>query len=223
MRNDASKTRRRPWRVGALAAAVLLATAGPKASAFACGYENPSALALGMLNWVFPNALYVRSAVWRAEKAGILPRPLPAGPAKGLFGSGFRRAAASMARLGERMHTAALTTGKAPSFAVVLIPAVMWTTYAPSPRGYVVRVHAEGPAKGDVVIVTDEKVVRALVDGSLDALSAERLGLVRFYGPAGEVRAALAALPAVGSGPDSVSALPTGDPGPRYSPYAVQK
>ncbi|CAH2408076.1 hypothetical protein MES4922_90047 [Mesorhizobium ventifaucium] len=145
---------------------------------------------------MLPNALHVRTAVWQAEKSGILP-PRPENPAKDLFGSGFRQAAASMTGLGVRMSAAAPATG-GPSFSVVLIPAVMWTTYTPTARGYSVKVHADGPAKGDIVIVTDEKVVRALVDGSFDAAAAESHGLVRFYGPADgqeRVRTALAALP----------------------------
>ncbi|WP_254021071.1 hypothetical protein [Mesorhizobium escarrei] len=165
-------------------------------SALACGYENPNDLALGLLNWVFPKSLYVRTAVWQAEQAGILP-PRPRESRKtDLFGSGFRLAAESMNGLGARIN-AAYATGRGPSFSVLLIPAVMWTTYTPTKGGYSVQVHADGPAKGDIVIVTDEKVVRGLVDGSFDAAAAESHGLVRFYGPTDrqdQVRAALAAL-----------------------------
>jgi hypothetical protein len=192
MRKNAPANPHRRWRCRALAA-VLLALAPP--SAFACGYENPSGIALGMLNWSFPEALYVRTAVWQAEQAGILP-PRPAAPAKDIFGSGFRRAATSMNMLGGRLN-ADPAAGKGPSFSVVLIPAVMWTTFTPGDDGYAVAVHADGPAKGDIVIVTDEKVVRALVDGSLDAAAAENHGLIRFYGPTDrqhQVRAALAVL-----------------------------
>jgi hypothetical protein len=194
MRKNAPANPHRRWRRGALAA-VLLALAPP--SAVACGYENPSDIALGMLNWSFPEALYVRTAVWQAEQAGVLP-PRPVTPAKDIFGSGFRRAAISMNTLGGRLN-ANPAASKGPSFSVVLIPAVMWTTFTPGNGGYAVTVHADGPAKGDIVIVTDEKVVRALVDGSLDAAAAENHGLIRFYGPASghdRVRATLAALPA---------------------------
>lgn len=197
MQKNAPTNPRHRRRSRLLAAAALLAAVAPP-STFACGYENPDDLALGLLNWVFPKALYVRTAVSQAEQAGMLP-PRPENPAKkDLFGSGFRRAAESMTGLGARMN-AAHATGKGPSFSVVLIPAVMWTTYTPTEGSYSVQVHAEGPAKGDIVIVTDEKVVRALVDGSFDAAAAERYGLVRFYGPANDqdqVRAALAAPPA---------------------------
>jgi hypothetical protein len=187
---------RHRWRPRILAVAAFLAAAVAPPGAVACGYENPNDLALGMLNWVFPKALYVRTALSQAEKSGILP-PRPAKSTKDLFGGGFRRAAASMYGLGGRLKAAAPAIGGGPSFSVVLIPAVMWTRYTPSAAGYSVQIHADGPAKGDVVIVTDEKVVRALVEGSLDAVAAESYGLVRFYGPADrqdQVRVTLARL-----------------------------
>ncbi|MBY5523333.1 hypothetical protein [Rhizobium leguminosarum] len=209
------------WRAGTLAAAALLAAAVAPSPAAACGYENPNDIALGLLNWVFPKALYVRTAVWQAEQAGMLP-PRPEIPAKrDLFGSGFRRAAESMTGLGVRMNAAASATGKSPSFSVVLIPAVMWTTFTPTAGGYSVHVHADGPAKGDIVIVTDEKVVRALVDGSFDAAAAESHGLVRLYGPANgqdRVRAALPAPPATPSrlGDRGIPALQAEESDPLY-------
>jgi hypothetical protein len=58
----------------------------------------------------------------------------------------------------------------------------MWTRFEIGPEGVDVKSHADGPASGDVVIVTSEKVVRALVDGSLNAAEAEGHGLLRFYG-----------------------------------------
>jgi hypothetical protein len=140
-------------------------------------------MALGLLNWVYPKALYVRTAIWQAENTGILP-PRSANTAKDLFGGGFRRAAASMYGLGKRLSNSGPATDEEASFTVVLIPAVMWTRFTPMAEGYSVKVHVNGPEKGDVVVVTDEKVVSALVNGSLDAGAAESHGLIRLYGPA---------------------------------------
>ena len=39
-----------------------------------------------------------------------------------------------------------------------------------------------GPASGDLVIDTNEKVVRALVSGGLGAATAEEYGLLQYYG-----------------------------------------
>ena len=41
----------------------------------------------------------------------------------------------------------------------------------------------EGPQAGDVVVVTDAKVIRAFVNRSMDAVTAETHGLIRLYGP----------------------------------------
>lgn len=170
----------RSWRVRR-ASAVALAisvTVGGATAAAACGYENPEAFALGTLNWAYPDALYVRTAVWQAEDAGLLPprrRSQSPGPLA------FYRAAAVMKQLGAKLAKAKLAeTGSAMS--VVLIPQVMWTRFEVGSDGVSARSHADGPAGGDVVIVTSEKVVRALLDGSLNAALAEEYGLLRFYG-----------------------------------------
>lgn len=152
-------------------------------AAKACGFDNPKAFALGTLNWAYPNALYVRTAVWQAEDEGILPprgQPTAPGPLA------FYRAASTMKQLGAKLADAGLAeTGSAVS--VVLIPQVMWTRFEASPEGVRATSHADGPTAGDVVIVTGEKVVRALLDGSLDAAAAEKGGLVRLYGDQAQI------------------------------------
>ncbi|MEI2298831.1 hypothetical protein [Ensifer sp. MJa1] len=112
------KRRRREPR--ALAAATLL-TALFAGSALACGYENPQSVALGVMNWVYPKSLYVRTAVWQAEDAGVLP-PRETKPEKDLFSLGFRRAVDSLNGLGARVENAG---GNDFHFSVVLIPQVM--------------------------------------------------------------------------------------------------
>lgn len=161
--------------VTAFAVAMAIGTAS---TASACGYDNPQAFALGTLNWAYPNALYVRTAVWQAEDAGLLPpRGQPTAP--GPFA--FLRAASLMKQFGARLSEAKLSeTGAA--IAVVLIPQVMWTRFETDSDDLDVKVHATGPVGGDVVVVTNDKVVRALVNGSLDAATAEARGLLRFYG-----------------------------------------
>jgi hypothetical protein len=93
----------------------------------------------------------------------------------------FYRAAALMKQLGASLAEAKLAeAGEAMS--VVLIPQVMWTRFEVGREGVGAKSHADGPASGDAVIVTSEKVVRPLVDGSLSAAEAEDHGLLRFYG-----------------------------------------
>ena len=171
--------------------AACLVAGVQSAPAGACGFENPQTIALGSLNWVYPDALHVRAAVWRAEDNGLLP---PASLADASGPLAFYRAASAVKKLGTSLaDSLPADTGMAMS--VVLIPQVMWTRFEVRPEGLSVQSHAEGPREDDLVIVTEEKVVRALVDGKLDSETAEKTGLLRFYGDPEEianVRAALA-------------------------------
>ncbi|NGN44971.1 hypothetical protein G6N74_28345 [Mesorhizobium sp. CGMCC 1.15528] len=158
----------------------------------ACGFENPQAIALGTLNLKYPDAVHVLAAVWRAEDAGFLiPRR---GRADGAGSFAFYRAASVVKKLGVNLaDSLPAETGMAIS--VVLIPQVMWTRLEVGPDGLTVQSHAGGPRDGDLVIVTEEKVIRELVDRKLDSGTAEITGLLRFYGDPEEianVRAALA-------------------------------
>jgi hypothetical protein len=173
---EAPSHRRSP-KTRAFAVAALVATllAG---EGLACGYENPQTVALGAMNWAYPKSLYVRTAVWQAEDAGILP-PRETTPAKDLFGTGFRQAAASMNSLGALLEDASPHHA---GFSIVLIPQVMWTRFSPAGGSIAVETHASGPGPDDTVIVTNDKVVRALLDGTITFEDAEAFGLLRLYG-----------------------------------------
>lgn len=158
-----------------VAALALLPTMTP---GMACGYDNPQAISLGALNWIYPDALHVRTAVWRAQDSGLLPARGKA-PAAGLFA--LHRAAASMNKLGALLAAAQIKE-PIPVFSTVLIPQVMWTRFVPGGHGVAVETHAPGPLEGEIVIVTGEQVVRALLDGSLKWADAETHGLIRIYG-----------------------------------------
>jgi hypothetical protein len=185
----------RSWQVGRVGAAALAIgmAFGAASPASACGYENPQAVALGTLNWVYPNALHVGTAVWQAEDAGLLPARTQSAGTQAAGPLAFYRAAALMKQFGARLPAAEL--GQAPtSISVVLIPQVMWTRLQAGPEGVSVRSHADGPSAGDVVIVTSEKVVRALLDGSLNAAAAEDYGLLRLYGAQQQVESVRAVM-----------------------------
>lgn len=161
-----------------------------------CGFDSPVEASRGFLNWTYPNALYVRTAVWQAEDARILP-PRPPKPATDMFA--FQRVSAALRKFGERINAIGLDAEARPSFSIVLINSVLWTRFMYSPDGYGVEVHADGPTAGDVVIVTDGKVIRALVEGFLTPKAAKENGLIRFYGASHDVTlvdAAVAGIPA---------------------------
>jgi len=196
--------------------ACLAAGAIQPAALFACGYDDPSSIALGSLNWVYPDALYVRTAVSQAEAAGLL---LAEKPGDQMGPVAFRRATATMKSFGASLADARLAeSGVAVS--VVLVPQAMWTRFEIGPEGVLVYGHhEEGPTESDLVIVTEESVIRALVDGSLDSAAAEKDGLMRFYGNlehVDEVRAALSA-------PDHGAALPVSFFAPEPTPQPEHK
>jgi len=168
-----------PKKLG-IAATIVVAGLCLPAPAVACGYHNPADLALGLMNWMYPKAFYVRTAVWQAEDAGILP-PRPRTQVKDLFA--FNRILKHLKTLGDNLNAVAFDESQQSSFAIVHLDSMLWTRFAATPDGYTVETHATGPKKGDVVVVTDGKVIMALANGSLSAGDAEKFGLMRYYGP----------------------------------------
>jgi hypothetical protein len=196
--------------------AICLVAGFQPAQGGACGYDNPQAIALGSLNWVYPDALHVRAAVWRAEDEGLLPaggRADTSGPLA------FYRAAAAVKKLGASLARS-LPAESCMAISVVLIPQVMWTRFEVGPEGLTVQSHAEGPRADDLVIITEEKVVRALVDGKIEPETAEKRGLLRFYGDPEKIANLRSAL-AIASRADHVSPSHSPRTGPPAAPSAV--
>lgn len=170
--------------------AALLATAMQPAALLACGYDNPQSIALGSLNWIYPDALHVRTAVSQAEASGLLDAN-KAGAQSGAFA--FFRATAAMKSFGTNLADPRLAKASI-AVSVVLIPQALWTRFEIHSDGVIVQGHAEGPLESDVVIVTEEAVIRAIVDETLPPDVAEDRGLLRFYGDLGQIQQARAAL-----------------------------
>lgn len=177
-----------------IVAVCLTATAIQPTAALACGYDNPQSIALGSLNGVYPDALHVRTAVAKAEAAGTLPVEKTGAQSGPLA---FYRATAAMKSFGTKLADPHLATAGI-AVSVVLIPQAMWTRFEIGSQGVVVHGHAEGPVDSDLVVVTEETVIRALVDGSLDAAAAEESGLLRFYGDTEQIEMTRAALSRTG-------------------------
>jgi hypothetical protein len=169
-----------------LRAVLLLTAIGVSPAAQTCGYHDPSSMRVGMLNLAYPDALYVRTAVWSAQLSGAIARDevLPeTDPQTATIRAMFRLRATvvRLGELGDRMG-ASLDGRPVPAFSMVLIGTMLWTRFEPAGAALRTEVHTTGPAPGDVVIVTDEPVVAALLDGRISARDARELGLVRFYG-----------------------------------------
>jgi hypothetical protein len=176
--------------VSARTAAIALAFSAAVAAvstARACGYHDPSGYSAGMLNWAYPDALHVRTAVWMAQRDGVLARTeLPAvdpASAQARLLQPFRLRA-TQARLDALRDAldAAVDGRSAPPFAIVLVGPMLWTRFEAADEGLRMASHVPGPTPEDVVIVTDEPVVAALVDGHLGVRELHRRGLVRLYG-----------------------------------------
>lgn len=159
--------------------------------AFSCGFEDPKSAdsARGMLNWAYPDALHVTSAVWRAQLVGAIPRDDRPAAVKALIG--YRRITTDLSAFRNRL---APDRGQPdlPAFSMVLIGPMLWTRFAPAGGALTMSVHASGPDDEDVVIVTDEPVVAALIEGRITPQAAQERGLIRFYGPPDRVSAIVA-------------------------------
>lgn len=165
-----------------LLASVLAGT--PPAQA--CGYHDPSSVNLGMLNLAYPDALHVRTAVWMAQRDGAISRdeqPAATDPQTATIRAMFRlrETVVRLGALRDRIG-AALDGRPVPAFSIVLIGPMLWTRFERAGAALEMAAHSTGPASEDVVIVTDEPVVAALLDGRVTPREARKLGLVRYYG-----------------------------------------
>ena len=169
--------------LGAIALAVVI-VGSP--AAWACGYHDPSSINLGMLNLAYPDALHVRTAVWMAQRDRLIsgheqPEATDSPTARLSEMLRLRETALALGEMRDRLDAGA--DGQAvPAFSMVLIRSMLWTRFEPAGATLNMAVHAAGPAREDVVIVTDEPVIGALLDGRLTAEQARQLGLVRLYG-----------------------------------------
>jgi hypothetical protein len=170
-------------RAGRLFRALILAAGlvGGSTAALPCGYEDPTSAstARGILNWVYPNALHVATAVWNAQREGILGRDEQPAAVKALLG--YHKAVQRLRVFRDRL-SAAVDGGAVPAYSMVLIGPMLWTRYELTGATPSMTPHVDGPASGDVVIVTDEPVVTALNEGRLTPQAPRELGLMRIYG-----------------------------------------
>jgi len=131
-----------------------------------------------MLNWVYPDSLHVRSAVWKAQIEGPLARGDRPAAAKALFGYG--QAVQNLERLRDVMDL--VQSPGDPALALVLLGPVLWARIELRNAGLELTAHVVGPAVGDAVVVTEEAVIQALVAGQISPRAAIELGLIRLYG-----------------------------------------
>lgn len=182
---------------GILVAAIVGAMAGSPGRSLACGFHNDVAIARGMLNWVYPDALHVVGAMAMAVAEERLPRSsAESGPDP--FGARYRTLAVMLDRLKDELGAA---TSPSTAFSLVLVEPMLWTRFDSGDGALRAQMHATGPRPGDLVIITSSRVAQALVDGRLSIAEAHRRGLVRLYGSNDQPARFLAAYGHVGSEP----------------------
>ncbi len=131
-----------------------------------------------MLNWAYPDSLHVKSAVWTAQLQGRLARDDRPVAAKALLGYG--QAVKELGRLRDVLDV--VRNPDDPAVAVVLLGPVLWARFESRASSLELTPHVAGPAPGDVVVVTEENVIKGLVEGQISPQEALDLGLIRLYG-----------------------------------------
>ena len=126
-------------------------------------------------------SLTVAFAVSDAIDAGVMDKSLS--PA--LSGqAGYER---TVLRLGAFHRRLSATTAKvrAPgSISVLLVDSRLWSRLSPDARGFAIATNTAGPQPGDIVVVTHEGVLAALVSGKLSMATALDRGLLVVDGEA---------------------------------------
>jgi hypothetical protein len=160
---------------------------GGSTVAWPCGYEDPSSASSGrgILNFAYPDALHVSTAIWNAQQQSIIGRDERPAAIKALFG--YHKAVERLGVFRDSLSAAA-DGGPAPAFSVVFIEPMLWTHYELTGVTLSMTPHVDGPANGDVVVVTDEPVVAALNEGQITPQAARQLDLMRIYGPPAAVQ-----------------------------------
>ena len=153
-------------------------------SASACGYHDPQQVRIGSLNWIYPNSLHVNGAIDDAQREGILPsdddfeRISARGPYREqLDALAFQKTVRALRQLGKILQTRG-----GDGFSMVLVETALWSTFPPAGSGQSVQIDVESLRKDDLVLVTGEPVVLALIQGDITLSEAYKSGFVKLYG-----------------------------------------
>jgi hypothetical protein len=170
----------------ALGLSAIVAAFAAGTGALACGMEDPNSISTrrGLLNFVYPESLHVGTAIWQAQMAGVLPKDAASAHADAGSDNDHEAELKASGELMKRLSRklGAREPAASHGLAVVLIGPVLWTRFSREQDAVEVIFHADGPAKGDEVIATDEPVVQAIIDDRLTLERAIELRLARVYG-----------------------------------------
>jgi hypothetical protein len=198
-----------------MAGAVVI-SAAPQPSARACAFDGGASAGLfdSSFQARYPKSSEVYFAIIDAIDQGALDRSefeavVPGPP-------GYWRAAGRMKSIQQRLSTVAQVEPRPErAIAVVFIESDLWARLEPGPQGFELILHTPGARDGDVVVVTSEGSIAAIMDGRLSAEVAFNRRLIAIDGePAARDAIQKLLLAAFDPAPSSRSAAYGGGPAP---------
>ncbi len=162
----------KPFRPRRLAAAQCLIWVLAAAPAGACGYHG---LIGDAFSASYPGSIDVAIALRTALDRNQLKAAPAMPPLMGLVRS--TRWLEDFGRWAGESPTA-----NAPDFAVLLVEPGLWTRYRKQGSGFAMESHVAAPSTGDVVLITGETALQALVERRLTLAGALKTGVVRLEG-----------------------------------------
>jgi len=173
-------------RFALVSVALALGVALPHPHAAACGFHDDVSIQRGLLHWSYPGAPHVGTAVWMAQRDGRLEGdPLRlrhdlTSEARNRFA--YLQATQWLRQLQIRLAGTAPPQPQRLNVAVLLIGPMLWSRYSVDGKDVAFATHVEGTTAGDLVIITEAPVIRALAQDRLSVHEAINLGVIRFYG-----------------------------------------
>lgn len=166
----------------AVLATVLLALA-PRGPATACGYEGVPGNSFGMIH---PGSFEVAYAIRQAIDAGLLEEPAATAAMQGQ--AGYWAAVRRLDRL-QALLAASPAAQTLAATSMIFVDSSLWSRFTPATGGVALEVHTAGPAADDLVLVTGEGVLAAVLEGRLTAAVALERGLILLEGEPAAVAA----------------------------------
>jgi hypothetical protein len=159
-----------------LVAALLAWRADP---AVACGFDSPLGNTFTPMH---PKSIGVALAVRDAIVAGVIePATDPAVAGR----AGYWRAVGHLTTL-QRALSSARAESRI-SVSVLFIDSGLWARLTSAPNGFAMDVHTDGAKDGDLVVVTGEPVLAAILDNRLSVAAALERGVMALDGEAADL------------------------------------
>ncbi len=170
---------------GLTAAALLLLASGAAAPpSLACGFD-------GIMGDGFsaehPKSIAVAFAIGDAVTAGIVDKAAIAPIVPG--SQGYWRAVGRINAFQRLLSAASVSGTQSQSISLLFIDSKLRARFSPGPQGYELKVHTSGASPEDIVIVTSETILAAVLDGTMSAQKALDLGLIAIDGKPEEAQA----------------------------------